>query len=196
MEIWKNIKDFPKYEVSNLGNIRNKTTLKMRKLNSNGRGYLIIRLTNEYESKTMAAHLIVWDHFGNMKRKDTRGYINMLDGNKSNIAIDNLFIDDKKDWLFKKNTSYVLKTAKRTGKGYDDFSGHFKTLDSALKCFEHNWADSGIQLFLFKVENSRNVLVKKLKCGEKKPSKVEDRAAISVPFITTFSMYNYNNLEA
>lgn len=39
-EIWKTIEDFPNYEVSTFGNIKNKTTGKMFKLQKNYAGYL------------------------------------------------------------------------------------------------------------------------------------------------------------
>lgn len=43
-EIWKIIECDPRYEVSNLGNIRNVKTKRFRKLEMNEKGYLRVKL--------------------------------------------------------------------------------------------------------------------------------------------------------
>ena len=43
-EIWKQIKDYPKYEVSNLGNVRNINTKKLLKPRRTARGYYRVAL--------------------------------------------------------------------------------------------------------------------------------------------------------
>lgn len=85
MEIWLDVKDHPKYEVSNYGNIRNKRTGKILKqiLNRPG-GYLRVGM----DGKHQYVHRIVADTFfdGNHAGID----VNHIDGNKRNNHISNL----------------------------------------------------------------------------------------------------------
>ena len=56
METWKVINDFPNYEISNFGNIRNKT--KLLKIVPNKQGYNIVVLCNGIR-KTINVHRLV-----------------------------------------------------------------------------------------------------------------------------------------
>jgi hypothetical protein len=47
MEEYKLIVDFPNYEVSNHGNVRNKTTGKILQGRTRGKGYFAVALWNE-----------------------------------------------------------------------------------------------------------------------------------------------------
>lgn len=59
-EIWKNIPNFSRYEISSLGNIRNKTTLKYLKLRLNYSGYVCLCIINEQnKTKSILVHRLV-----------------------------------------------------------------------------------------------------------------------------------------
>lgn len=51
MELWKVIDDFPSYEVSNLGRVRNLKTKRVRKAVKHHSGYLQLNLVQEDKSK-------------------------------------------------------------------------------------------------------------------------------------------------
>jgi hypothetical protein len=87
-EIWKTIEDFPNYEVSNFGNIRNKSKLKM-KLHQNYAGYLKISLQNiNKKSISCFTHRLVAKAFiPNLENKPT---VNHIDRDKTNNNVYNL----------------------------------------------------------------------------------------------------------
>lgn len=58
MEQWKTIKDFPNYQVSNFGNIKNKKG-KIIKPTINKKGYLIVKLWNKGQNKWFRIHRLV-----------------------------------------------------------------------------------------------------------------------------------------
>lgn len=49
MEEWRSIKDYPKYEVSDHGQIRNITNGRILKLGTKSNGYSVVVLSNHYE---------------------------------------------------------------------------------------------------------------------------------------------------
>ena len=70
-EIWKPIKDYPKYEVSNLGRVKSfqKKDSLILKPRNNLRGYLMVGLCNENGAKTRSIHRIVLETFVGFRPK-------------------------------------------------------------------------------------------------------------------------------
>src|SRR3990167_2993341 len=89
-ELWKTIKNYPDYEISNLGNVRSwKYTNSPRLLSPvNVNGYQRVRLCNNSRSIQMSIHRLVCEQFKNKPK--TKKIIDHLDGNKANNNIDNL----------------------------------------------------------------------------------------------------------
>lgn len=86
-EIWKVIKDFPNYEVSTFGNVRNITTGKLRKQNIRN-GYNHLTLYNGSIEKTLKVHRLVAITFiSNPENKNT---VNHKDHNPLNNNVNNL----------------------------------------------------------------------------------------------------------
>lgn len=85
METWKVINDFPNYEISNFGNIRNKT--KLLKIVPNKQGYNIVVLCNGIR-KTINVHRLVAAAF--IPNPDNLPQVNHKDENKSNNHVNNL----------------------------------------------------------------------------------------------------------
>ena len=88
MEKWLTCKEFPNYEVSSNGKIRNAKTGRILKTAINQRGYEQVCLHTNNEQSTRRVHRLVADTFfdGNHEGLD----VNHIDGNKTNNFIGNL----------------------------------------------------------------------------------------------------------
>ena len=87
IEIWKDIKDFPNYEVSNFGKIRNKKTLQELKYGL-VRGYPHIDLYSLKNRKNYYIHRLVAEMF--IPNPKSKPQVNHIDGNKLNNNVNNL----------------------------------------------------------------------------------------------------------
>ena len=94
-EIYKNIKDFERYSVSNFGNVKNNITgcvLSQRKATN---GYLRVNLRKgnvKYEKPTtISVHRLVAEHF--IPNDNNLCTVNHIDGDKTNNNVTNL------EWL-------------------------------------------------------------------------------------------------
>lgn len=83
-EQWKTITDFPNYEVSDQGRVRNKTTKKLRSFSYN-HGYPQVDLYPGQQTRTI--HRLVADAF---LGEHPGMQVNHIDGNKKNNCIENL----------------------------------------------------------------------------------------------------------
>lgn len=126
-EYYVQSKEYPNYEVSNLGNIRNRKTGTIRKL-TNRNGYRKIRINN----KDINVHKMVGETF--FEGDHTGLEINHKDGNKANNTVNNL------EWV---TASENVKHAYRTGlkhrsgctpwvKVIDESTG--KVYENAVEC--------------------------------------------------------------
>ena len=87
-EIWKDIEGFPNYEVSNMGNVRNKSNGVYLKQFLDNVGYLQVNLCNNDGHKSVRVHTLVAEGFLGARPE---GYdINHEDGNKTNNNVSNL----------------------------------------------------------------------------------------------------------
>jgi hypothetical protein len=87
MEEWREISEFPNYDVSSLGNIRNKITNKMLRINVKC-GYCIISLTNSGKHKSCNVHRLVAIAF--IQNPENKPDVNHKDKNKLNNCLSNL----------------------------------------------------------------------------------------------------------
>ena len=87
-EVWKVVEDYPNYEVSNLGRVRNKSTgrLMTQKIGREGH-YMSVYLSNKGKENTQRVHRLVADAFLG-KHPDLM--VNHIDGNKLNNNVSNL----------------------------------------------------------------------------------------------------------
>ena len=91
-EIFRPVRNFPNYEVSNLGNVRNITTNRVLKGVQNLQGYCTVCLSKNSKSKTCAIHKLVMEAFNQEeydKHKITDTIIH-IDNDLTNNCIDNL----------------------------------------------------------------------------------------------------------
>jgi hypothetical protein len=88
-EIWKTIDDFPNYEVSTFGNVKNKTTNKILKLQKTYSGYLKVSLINNIKKNVASSvhRLVAKTFISNPENKPT---VNHIDSVRNNNHIYNL----------------------------------------------------------------------------------------------------------
>ncbi len=126
-EIWKDIINFPDYQISNLGNVYSKKNYKIRKpFVSNG--YLSIYLFKNGKRYRKKIHRLVAEAF--IPNPNNLPVINHIDGNKLNNIVSNL------EWCTsKQNTIHAYKTGLMKTKQINqyDLKGNFiKTWDSII----------------------------------------------------------------
>ena len=87
-EVWKNISEFPNYQVSSLGRVRNITTRKVLKGVDNGMGYLQVIIFKAGKGYTRKIHRLVAESF--LENPENLPEINHRDEDKANNAVSNL----------------------------------------------------------------------------------------------------------
>lgn len=116
-EIWKDITDFPNYQISNYGRVKSKARItnvgiknvkeikrkeKILKPLKLTKGYLGIKLYNNTFSKTFKIHRLVAETF--IPNLNNLPQVNHIDGNKQNNYVDNL------EWISNlKNQRHAIK---------------------------------------------------------------------------------------
>lgn len=86
-EIWKDIKDYPNYQVSNLGRVRNKKG-SIRKTKLKKDGYISITLCKNGEHKTFLVHRLVATAF--IPNPNNYTIINHINEDKTDNRAENL----------------------------------------------------------------------------------------------------------
>lgn len=88
-ETWKIIAEFPKYEVSTFGRIKNIQTGRIRKpqLNRDGYFYMHLMITN-VKTRNIKVHRMVADTF--LPKIDGKRFVDHIDGVKTNNSLSNL----------------------------------------------------------------------------------------------------------
>lgn len=85
-EKWVEMWDYPKYEISNLGNVRNAKTEKKLSIRIDGNGYRVVSLwENKVHTKRVGRY--VWMSFNN---QFCRATVDHIDDNRTNDNLDNL----------------------------------------------------------------------------------------------------------
>lgn len=103
-EIWKEIPEYPLYEVSNQGNVRNIKTGRLLHTYISPKGYRVVTLSDHGIQKTVLVHKLVAEAFVEKYYDDLD--VAFLDGNKSNPIASNL------DWWKRRDVhrrSYRLR---------------------------------------------------------------------------------------
>jgi len=100
--MWKDIKGFENYEVSDIGQVRNKTTGCILKGQDNGRGYLEVGLHSNKKRKHKYIHRLVAEAF--IPNPNHKPEVNHMDEDKTNNHVSNL------EWVtHRENNNYGTK---------------------------------------------------------------------------------------
>lgn len=75
-EIWVECYEFPNYEVSNLGRIRNVRTKRILKNGFDGNSYRIVRIWYQGRKYTRRLGKLIWQSFNNCRCNETVDHIN------------------------------------------------------------------------------------------------------------------------
>lgn len=104
---WKEIKDYPNYQINELGKIFNLSRKTYLKPTVNKQGYVSVGLSNNGKFKTYLLHRLVAQSF--IQNLDNKPVVNHKDSNKLNNHKDNL------EWSSYSENNYhsVIKNNKR-----------------------------------------------------------------------------------
>lgn len=121
-ETWKSIEDFPKYQVSDQGRIKNIQTGRVFTGSKDAFGYMHVRLVNPYGGITLKkVHRLVAEAF--LPNPENKPLIDHIDGDKTNNALSNL------RWF----------TYSENSKAYEDsHKGQRKTVAKNRKIAQYN----------------------------------------------------------
>lgn len=101
--MWKTIEDFPQYEISIEGKVRNKQSKQLKKPSVSKRGYPVVSLQKDHKQYLKTVHILLARTF--LPNPDDKPMINHIDGDKTNYSIDNL------EWVTsQENTIHAVKT--------------------------------------------------------------------------------------
>ncbi len=89
-EIWKDITDYPSYQVSNFGRIKNLNTNNILKGSPTNGGYIRATLIKDKKNITKKVHCLVAIEFLNYKFDSVKSVVNYIDGDKTNNKLENL----------------------------------------------------------------------------------------------------------
>lgn len=90
ISLWKDVEGFPNYEVSRMGDIRNKNTGRMLKQHDNRRRLLFVRLYKDGHPNTVAVHTLVARAFVEHAPEWNADRILHQDGDYTNCRAENL----------------------------------------------------------------------------------------------------------
>lgn len=95
MERFIQIKGFENYEISSLGNVKNKIKNRLLKPNISKRGYIVVKLVNKEVRKTKCIHRLMGIYFLN-DGIDGDFIVDHIDNNKLNNNLSNLQLTTKR----------------------------------------------------------------------------------------------------
>lgn len=116
-EQWKSIEEASNYEISNLGNVRNKTTLQVLKGRITKSGYYQVSIkineTNKFSNRYI--HRLVAQYW--IDNPENKREVNHKDGNKLNNNINNLeWITSAENQKHRHSIGIIQTSQRRIGK--------------------------------------------------------------------------------
>lgn len=136
MENWNTISEFPDYEISTEGLIRNKRTGHIKSSYIGKRGYPVVSLQREHKQYLRTVHILLARTF--IPNPLNRTQVNHIDGDKTNFALSNL------EWCTsKENADHARLTGLHISDGdkavtqftlKGDFVRNYKSISEASRC--------------------------------------------------------------
>ena len=150
MEVWKDIPPFDNYEVSSLGNIRNKKTKYVFKSKSPKHRYVQVILPvkttfGALKYKSLSLHRLVAAAF--VEKVENKPFVNHIDGDKRNNCVSNLeWVSQSENMKHASNSGLTSKTNSLNEiiellDTYGEVVKEFKTQTEAADYFKVNQSD-------------------------------------------------------
>ena len=123
-ELWREIPNYPNYEASTLGNIRNKKTGRILKASIGTNGYRVLNLRNNGKTKCFNVHTLIARTWLVNDDPKILTDIHHKDCNKSNNRLDNLqYVSHAENIAFGTNhktvyTNFTVKSVMRLMNDY------------------------------------------------------------------------------
>lgn len=106
-EIWKCIKNYDDYKISNFGRVKSFYNNDCKLLKTpKQHDYKCVCLSKKGINKTFSIHHLVWDHFGSGKRNGKILQVDHIDENKLNNRIDNLQLLSPRENVYKHHKQF------------------------------------------------------------------------------------------
>lgn len=139
MEIWKPVKNYPDYYISNLGNVKSLKLNKIRnlKLSKNNDGYLQVGLSNKGYLKTFHIHKLVAVAFLDHIPCGLKLVINHINFNKTDNRVENLEIVSNRE---NSNMKHLKSSSKYIGVSWDKQKNKWRSsiyINGKLKYLGH-----------------------------------------------------------
>ena len=135
MNMWKEIKDFPNYSVSDSGEVKNNKTRKILKKALNQDGYEIVQLWNNGKGTMKRIHRLVLEAFKPIENANYE--VNHLDRDRTNNNLNNLeWCSTQQNIEYRdKEDNPKRRTTQKVKVEYLD--GTIEIYDSVAKCAKH-----------------------------------------------------------
>ena len=112
--MYKNIFGYDNYEVSITGEIRNKTTKRVKKQYIGSTGYYMVTFSLKGKSKPQRVHRIIAQAF--IENIEKKPHINHIDGNKLNNDVSNLeWVNHKENMIHAVDSGLIDNLGSKNG---------------------------------------------------------------------------------
>ena len=136
--MWKPIKDFENYEVSDTGEVRNVKFNRLLTPSPGAGGYMRVQLRKDKQSYQRYVHRLVAEAF-----LEGEGEVNHIDGDRTNNKADNL------EWTtHQQNVQHAFEVLNRApsrgrvGIRVEYIAGDVKTFDTIKECADYYGVDT------------------------------------------------------
>lgn len=132
---WKTINGFNNYEISDEGEVRNRTTQYILKGRKSKNGYYQVSIKNDETGKfvNQYIHRLVAIHF--LDNKENKREVNHKDGDKSNNKLDNLEWVTSSENQKHRHSIGITKTSNRKIGMFDLDNNLIESFDSIVEAF-------------------------------------------------------------